>query len=328
MSEAPLMWEPAHKYHDLRLDYDQTRTFLEYLVPGAVASKTKFVFVRMVSIWNEEKQQLETRAIQNHWTFDEYRVEAKKSQDHGWNFFVCINQTKAGRRRAEDVEKVRAHFLDFDEEPLELPLLVPPDLVVQSKRGQHWYWHTGALDKPETWRVVQRGLIKRFGGDPACCDLPRIMRLPGAYHMKDLRHPFLVNIAYKSASPAAEPHMAAHLALSYDLDTTADPLDNARKSTLTPDQVSQLPPHLVHLFDLFALRGERPQVVKDGWLFKCPHHGDRNPSLLVRLAADGTILLHCRSRRCESDDILHALNVGWGARYSFDRARPSHDRAK
>ena len=322
------VWQPATKYFDLKLELDQTRAFLEYLSPGSVASKTKFVFARMVQVLNN-KEQLVARNIQDHWSFDEYARNAKKIQDHGWNYFICINQTKGARRRAEDIEKVRAHFLDFDEEPQELPTLCPPDLVVQSKRGQHWYWHTGRTDTTAIWRSVQRGLIRKFGGDPSVCDLPRVMRLPGAYHLKDLRAPFLCEIAFRRPVVTDVASMSARLATLYNLDATPDPTDS-QKLSLSPDEITEMPIHLQELFRLFGLRGERPTVVKDGWLFCCPHHGDRNPSLLVRLMADGQISLHCRSRRCESDDILHALNVGWGMRYPFGYShRPqNHDSAK
>lgn len=322
----PLTWKPFTRYHDLVLDFDQTRAFLEYLAPQAVEKRTKFVFAHMVSVLNE-KEQLVARNVQNHWTFDEYVKNAKKIQDHGWNFFVCVNETAGARRRAQDISKVRAHFLDFDEEPLELPTLCTPDLIVRSKRGQHWYWHTGPMDKPSTWRAVQRGLIKRFGGDIAVCDLPRVMRLPGAFHLKDLKNPYLVNIEYSEPTPRKYTYTSAHLATTYNLDTTPDPKDAAQRTAVDPSDLTQLPFHLVELFRLFELRGERPLRTKDGWLFCCPHHGDRNPSLLVRLMGDGQISLHCRSRRCESDDILHALNVGWGMRYplGYRPNKEAHD---
>jgi len=187
------IWQPATEVLRPQAPSSTKRAHsLSTSLPGAVESKTKFVFARMVQVLNN-KEQLVARNIQALLSFDEYARNAKKIQDHGWNYFICINQTKGARRRAEDIEKVRAHFLDFDEEPQELPTLCPPTSSYKASAASHWYWHTG----PHRYDC---DLAAAYSADssvssaatPQCGDLPRVMRLPGAYHLKDLRAPFLV----------------------------------------------------------------------------------------------------------------------------------------
>lgn len=45
------------------------------------------------------------------------------------------------------------------------------------------------------------------------------------------------------------------------------------------------------------------------WLAKCPAHGDRSPSLTIRLEDDGRILLHCFAG-CAAPDVVAALGLG------------------
>lgn len=45
------------------------------------------------------------------------------------------------------------------------------------------------------------------------------------------------------------------------------------------------------------------------WIACCPAHGDRHPSLNIRLADDDTILLVCRSGGCSAHDIVSAVGM-------------------
>jgi putative DNA primase/helicase len=44
------------------------------------------------------------------------------------------------------------------------------------------------------------------------------------------------------------------------------------------------------------------------WIARCPAHDDRNPSLSIRDAADGTVLVHCHAG-CEQTKVINALRV-------------------
>ena len=64
---------------------------------------------------------------------------------------------------------------------------VPPQLTVLSGGGVHAYWILEEPLEPERFADAEwllRGLIKRFGSDPAVCDVSRLMRLPGSSNSK------------------------------------------------------------------------------------------------------------------------------------------------
>ncbi|MCX6359839.1 MAG: hypothetical protein NT029_08540 [Armatimonadetes bacterium] len=62
------------------------------------------------------------------------------------------------------------------------------------------------------------------------------------------------------------------------------------------------PLHLV----LARLARVRPS--RSGFMARCPAHDDRNPSLSVRVAPDGRVLVHCFAG-CPLDAVLAALGL-------------------
>ena len=46
------------------------------------------------------------------------------------------------------------------------------------------------------------------------------------------------------------------------------------------------------------------------WIARCPAHDDRSPSLSIREADDGRVLLHCHCG-CGAIDVLHAVGATW-----------------
>lgn len=65
------------------------------------------------------------------------------------------------------------------------------------------------------------------------------------------------------------------------------------------------------------------QSGRDRWMARCPAHADRGPSLSIRLAQDGRILLHCFAG-CGASDVVEAM----GLTLSDLFARPLYHRAK
>lgn len=65
----------------------------------------------------------------------------------------------------------------------------------------------------------------------------------------------------------------------------------------------------------------------DRWLALCPAHDDRHPSLNVRIQADGTKLVICRSG-CDQEEIRLAMGCEWADFYPekstgvYDRKLP------
>lgn len=116
---------------------------------------------------------------------------------NNYELFVVVNDTDGRGVKTANITGVRALFLDLDSTEIDnlavidsLPLA--PNLVVNTSPGKfHVYWSVKdcALDK---FNFIQKQLAKNFHGDPSVCDLPRIMRLAGSYHLKS--EPFFVNV--------------------------------------------------------------------------------------------------------------------------------------
>ena len=112
----------------------------------------------------------------------------------GAGIFVTVNENAGKGHKKSDIERIRALYVDLDGSPLEpvLASLPRPQIVVQtSPQRFHTYWRVVdcTLDEAEP---ALRQLIARYGGDTACCDRSRVLRLPGFYHRK--AEPFLVHV--------------------------------------------------------------------------------------------------------------------------------------
>jgi len=53
---------------------------------------------------------------------------------------------------------------------------------------------------------------------------------------------------------------------------------------------------------------KRARPCSGGWIDRCPGHDDRTPSLSIKLAPDGRLLLHCHAG-CRFEDILAAAGI-------------------
>lgn len=126
--------------------------------------------------------------------------------------FLAINETDLKGRTAKNVKRVRALFVDFDQENpnridqlAQLPL--PPTMIVESSPGKHhayWVVNSGeiALD---AFRDLQKALIQYFahdGADKSIHDLPRVLRLAGFFHKKD--EPYRTNVVHIGKAYSAE----------------------------------------------------------------------------------------------------------------------------
>ena len=105
---------------------------------------------------------------------------------------VNIGDSKG--RETENVKTVRAVFADLDGAPLE-PVLAAgpaPHAVVESSPGRwHVYWQVEGCPLPQ-FGLIQRAIALRFKSDTSVIDLPRVMRIPGFWHLKSA--PFQVRI--------------------------------------------------------------------------------------------------------------------------------------
>lgn len=120
-----------------------------------------------------------------------------KANNDGYGVFLTINQSATTTRTADNINKVRAIFVDCDNpssnalEKLSTFSLQPHLIIESSPQKYHAYWIVAGCE-PTQFRTTQQAFAKYFDGDPAVVDLPRVMRVPGFYHNK--KAPFLTNI--------------------------------------------------------------------------------------------------------------------------------------
>jgi hypothetical protein len=125
----------------------------------------------------------------------------------GYNVYFVVNTSNAsdknttkakGNCSAErHITAVRYLFVDFDlgkqtefatsdefVKKMIVPFKLKPNLVIGSGNGIHVYWRTTDNFPLTSFKETQKRLIQHLGTDPQINDLPRIMRLPGSYNVK------------------------------------------------------------------------------------------------------------------------------------------------
>ena len=112
------------------------------------------------------------------------QLHKHNAQNRG--IFFVVNY---GGQKDEDITRINAQFMEMDDKPLdeqqklinEFP--IPPSMIIQTRKSLHTYWFMKNADL-DRFRPIQKALVKHFGGDPACINESRVMRLPGFYHCK------------------------------------------------------------------------------------------------------------------------------------------------
>jgi hypothetical protein len=147
---------------------------------------------------DEQKRGDTARARVLHGSLDQHWEKLVSLNAEGVGVFVVVNETNLQGRKAENVTRVRALFVDLDGAPLEPILQAKPEphiVVESSPERYHVYWCVLGIPL-NAFADMQKALAARFDGDPAVSDLPRVMRLPGFSHCK--REPFLSRIIHTS----------------------------------------------------------------------------------------------------------------------------------
>jgi RepB DNA-primase from phage plasmid len=128
----------------------------------------------------------------------------------GSNVYVAANPLVSGSRKRtkENVAEVRHLYLDLDTNgdinlaTLKASNTVPiPNAIVSTSAGKyqvHWRVESFPFDRQE---ALLKLLAMTFGGDPACTDCNRVLRLPGFLNQK-YAPAQLVTVEYASESTA------------------------------------------------------------------------------------------------------------------------------
>jgi len=159
-------------------DLAQAAAFLKSLDPDA----TSFTF----QTFDDDSGRKDNRlARMFHGTLAEHAASLSDMQRRGAGVFITINATDGVGRKAENITRVRALWLDLDGAPIEpVQEWETPHIEVESSPGKwHAYWLVNDVTLDQ-FTPLQAALITKFNGDPSVKDLPRVMRLPGFWHLK------------------------------------------------------------------------------------------------------------------------------------------------
>ena len=132
--------------------------------------------------------------------FDELALHRWDKKDRG-TFFACNTmQPRQARRSKETTFEITCLHCDIDLAKVDLgpgavlarlgQLPCLPSKIVNSGHGHHCYWLLNEAETatPELISKVEsllRKLADVVGGDPAVCEVARLMRLPGSYNTKN-----------------------------------------------------------------------------------------------------------------------------------------------
>jgi P4 family phage/plasmid primase-like protien len=145
----------------------------------------------------DDKKEGKVPVREFHGTFEEHAEDLEQMNESGAGIFVAVNETNLKGRKTPDIIRVRAHFIDSDEEPIEdvcRRFSLKPHMMVETSEGKGHAYYLVADAKLEEFKMVQEKLIEALGTDPAVKDLSRTMRLPGFFHMK--KEPRLVKLIH------------------------------------------------------------------------------------------------------------------------------------
>lgn len=302
------------------IDRDMAAEFLRFLDPEDRGS---------VFLWLNADSSAPRLRWQMFLRRDEYLARLPQLHHQHFQPFVSVNSPGVPKstRRNEDMKVFRAYCLDFDGGPSKRPAeIYPPDMRIQTKNGEHWYWQAicgQTQPHPETWRLQMDVLALEFGGDPQVCDPARVMRMPGACHLKDINNPFPVTILEHRVPPA-------HFTDRGDLILTAHGIDmrpyyenppRARaKAAASWSGGTQWPEHVIDFFQKLRRVGVKyePNGNQVGeWIARCPLRDHKSARAVIKLRDNGEIFVFCQAagkHGCTSDEILSAWHMGWGER--------------
>lgn len=291
---------------------------------------------------------------------DNYK-KLKYKQTKGAGVFGMINEGDGKGRKAENVVRVRALFLDLDGAPLEPARdALRPHIVVESSPGKfHLYWKVSDCPLGQ-FGPLQKAIARRFGGDSSVSDLPRVMRLPGFFHQKG--EPVMTRLVKAEDFPSySVSEVIQGLGLDTASFTATQPQEKPEPPTVTAGtsplevvdtstgEVEDLRAWAVRHPDFMiatALHKYAPQVLrdpsKDGKQhIVCPfeeehtEHGGSGTYVVDGTAAKKTrgFVIHCCHAHCSNRDrldfIKEMLAKGWlplsalkDPRFLADERRP------
>lgn len=149
------------------------------------------------ALFSDNNESLKPKTLYG--SLDEYCGELVADNAQGYGVFITVQETSSRQRKADDIGKTRAFFIDLDVVGEQPEYHLEPSLVVSTSPGRyHSYWLLETPEKltKEEFKSYQSKLVQHYGSDEKCVDLPRVMRLPGFFHHK--KQPYFCSILKNS----------------------------------------------------------------------------------------------------------------------------------
>ena len=160
------------------------KLFLNILAGSSYATFQTFSDRDELKVRRADGKLVDPNARVVHGTFEDSLKTLERLNREGVGVFAMVNKGNGRGRKTDDVEWVRAIFVDTDGAPYPTDLPLQPHLIVESSPGRfHIYWRVNGLN-PGSFGTVQKALANLYGTDPSVKDLARVMRLPGFHHHK------------------------------------------------------------------------------------------------------------------------------------------------
>lgn len=265
-----------------------------------------------------------------------------KKQKEGCGVYAMVNAGDGKGRSKKNVVKVRTLFIDLDGSPWEpAATALKPHMRVESSPGRwHLYWLVNDCDLDQ-FKPIQQAIAKKFDGDKSCCDLPRVLRVPGFFHLK--KQPVMTKLVETDNFPRYTTQQVID-GLGLELVAADKMTFNESKKKLNEDPQTHLIPVYAYIdpgtgemIDLTAWAARNPgfdivkaispkytlePVVDDKQHIACPfadEHTDTSPDLATFIANANTdhtsFNIHCMHSHCVDRDRLEFLqamfNKGW-----------------
>lgn len=290
---------------------------------------------------DKKKKQNIAKVFQKKYNVDDLSF-FNKYQKQGCGIYYMVNKGDGLGRKAINVNAVRALFIDLDGSPCEpVTEMLKPHIRVESSPGRwHVIWKVSDCSL-EQFKPLQQAIAEKFNGDKSCCDLSRVLRLPGFYHFKTDK-PFMTRLAEVNDF-VPYPVQQITDALGLVLDEPAPAITLTRKQHAKPapairNSMEYIVPSTGEVINLAAWAAKNPCFdivaafsqdrirgeIRDGKQhIECPfahEHTDASPDLATFIAnasppAHKAFDIHCMHAHCIDRDRLEFLGAmlgkGW-----------------
>lgn len=223
----------------------------------------------------------------------------------GAGVFCTVARTDLQGRKAQNVVGIRNLFVDFDAEPQKQPHLAP-SMIIASGSGPHWYWMVD--DCPvDGFATAQKRLALHYGSDPVVHDLPRVMRVPGFWHLK--RDPLMVSLV---AAPGYRYSLRQIVGDLPAIPAPCRPRPTDRPFS-APSAITSDPVAVFVGAGMYGRQiGEGKHSVVCPWTSEHTHQdwtGTDGSTVLWETGTAGRPVWHCSHAHCSGRYLVHALRA-------------------